>query len=110
MYKVLKDAGNNGNITIEDTDEKRTTMIGKLSMDILKILEGEGYTFGTEEGETQMKDKWDLSITKDAYDKLRKKAFSIKRPERNQSKKSEQKIDNKKVDAMDVLLGLASYM
>lgn len=110
MYKVLKDAGNNGNITIEDTDEKRTTMVGKLSMDILKILEDEGYTFGTEEEEIQMKDRWELTITKDAYDKLRKKTFSIKRPERHQSKKVEQKIDNKKVDAMDVLLGLASYM
>ena len=80
-------------------------------MDMLGILEKEGIHFGESDEEIKLKDKWDFEVSEDTGKELiRKKAFSLAKPKRDQSKKAEQKKENnKKIDAMDVLLGLASY-
>ena len=112
MYRVLKEKGNNVSITLENTETKASIIIGRLSMDILSLLEKEeGIHFGDSDGEIQLKDKWELTIKDETAKELSAKAMRMSKPIRDQSKKSEQvlKKDNKSIDAMDVLLGLASY-
>lgn len=112
MYRVLKEKGNNVSITLENTETKASIIIGRLSMDILSLLEREeGIHFGDSDSEIQLKDKWELTIKDETAKELSAKAMQMSKPVRDQSKKSEQvlKKDNKSIDAMDVLLGLASY-
>lgn len=112
MYKLLKEKGNNVSITLENTETKASIIIGRLSMDILSLLEKEeGIRFGDSDDEIQLKDKWELTIKDETAKELSAKAMRMSKPVRDQSKKSEQvlKKDNKSIDAMDVLLGLASY-
>ena len=112
MYVVEKEQGNNSNITLINQDTKASVIIGKMTMEIIDILEEEGYKFNKDLGEDScisLTEKWRLDITDEAGRKLASKALAMKKPVRNQSKKSEQKIDNKNIDAMDVLFGLAHY-
>ena len=43
MYVVEKERGNNSNITLINQDTKASVIIGKMTMEILDILEEEGY-------------------------------------------------------------------
>lgn len=111
MYKILKDKGNNMNIVLENTETKASVVIGKLSMDILSILElKEGVHIGDSE-EIHLKDKWDIAIGDETAKELSAKALRMSKPIRDQRKvkKEEPKKNNKEIDAMDVLLGLANY-
>lgn len=114
MYRVLKDKGNNASVTLENLDTRASIIIGKLSMDIIRILEAQGYVFDTDKDEAirSLRDAWNLSVSDETATKLSKIAMSISKPPRDQSKKSKQSehTENKPViDAMDVLLGLAKY-
>lgn len=113
MYRLLKDKGNNMNLILENTETKASIIIGKLTMVILSILETkEGVRFGKDDGEINLKDEWRLTVKDETAKELSAKAMRMSKPIRDQSKKSEQvlkKKDNKSIDAMDVLLGLASY-
>ena len=112
MYKILKEKGNNMNIVLENTETKASIVIGRLTMDILSILESKaGVHFGDSEGEIQLKDKWDIVIGDDETAKeLSAKAMRMSKPIRDQRKvKEEPKKSNKEIDAIDVLLGLANY-
>jgi len=109
MYKLLKEKGNNANVTLENTDTKASIIIGRISMEILSILkEKEGIHFGSETGETALKDKWEFNIEDSTAKELSAKAMRMSKPIRDQ-RKVQIKKENKKIDAMDVLLGLASY-
>lgn len=105
MYIVSKEAGNNANITLINQDTKASVIIGRMTMDILSILEETGRVFTRGD----LKSKWEFDVSDEVGKKLASKAFIMEKPVRDQSKKSEQKISNKTIDAMDVLLGLASY-
>ena len=110
MYRVLKEKGNNMNIVLENTETKASIVIGRLTIDILSILEKEGVHFGDSEGEIQLKDKWDITIGDETAKKLSAKAMRMSKPIRDQRKvKEEPKKSNKEIDALDVLLGLANY-
>ena len=113
MYKVLKEKGNNMNIVLENTETKASIVIGRLTIDILSILESkEGVHIGDGEGEIQLKDKWDLVVGDETAKELSAKAMRMSKPIRDQSKKTteeKKKEANKQIDALDVLLGLASY-
>lgn len=112
MYKVLKEKGNNVNITLENTETKASIMIGRLSMDILGILEREeGVHFGDAPDEIALKDSWDITIKDETAKELSAKAMRMSKPVRDQRKVKEEqpKKENKHIDAMDVLLGLANY-
>lgn len=110
MYKILKEKGNNVSITLENTETKASIIIGRLSMDILSLLEKEGVHFGDSEGEIQLKDKWDITIKDETAKELSAKAMRMSKPIRDQRKvKEEPKKSNKEIDAIDVLLGLANY-
>ena len=110
MYKILKEKGNNMNIVLENTETKASIVIGRLTMDILSILEKEGVPFGDSEGEIKLKDKWELTIRDETAKELSAKAMRMSKPIRDQRKvKEEPKKSNKEIDALDVLLGLANY-
>ena len=110
MYKLLKEYGNNLNVILENTETHAQLNLGRLTIDILTLLETkEGLTFG-DGGECQLKDGWDFTIKDETAKELSEKAMRMSKPIRDQRKhKDEPKKSNKEIDAMDVLLGLASY-
>lgn len=107
MYKVLKEKGHFVNVTIENTETKANINIGRASMEILNILDKAGYKVG-EDGINFM-DEWNIVVNKETAEDLSKLAMKMKKPIRDQRKKTTKKEENKKIDAMDVLLGLAQY-
>ena len=111
MYRLLKEKGNNLNVILENIDTRAQLNLGRLTIDILTLLETkEGMTFG-EGGTTQLKDDWNFSISEETATELSAKAMRMSKPIRDQRKHKEEqpKKNNKEIDAMDVLLGLANY-
>ena len=111
MYRLLKEKGNNLNVILENIDTSAQLNLGRLTIDILTLLETkEGMTFG-EGGTTQLKDEWNFSISEETAKELSEKAMRMSKPIRDQRKHKEEepKKNNKEIDAMDVLLGLANY-
>ena len=111
MYRLLKEKGNNLNVILENIDTRAQLNLGRLTIDILTLLEiKEGMTFG-EGGTTQLKDEWNFSISEETATELSAKAMRMSKPIRDQRKHKEEqpKKNNKEIDALDVLLGLASY-
>lgn len=106
MYRVLKEKGNNMNITLENTETKASIIIGRASMEILRILNEAGHTIG-DDG-IAFRDRWDLEVNEEVGKELASKAMTMSKPIRDQ-RKVKPKKDNKQIDAMDVLLGLANY-
>lgn len=117
MYLVEKEKGNNSNITIINQDTKASVIIGKITMEILNTLEEEGYTFDKDvDGHIDLTDKWNLEVSESTGRKLSSTAFKMKKPvtkvktsELTELVAEQPKKSNKTIDAMDVLLGLASY-
>ena len=110
MYKVIKEAGNNSNVTLKNTETNSEVIIGRLSMEIMNKLELAGYKFGDSDGEIKLKDKWELEVNIATGKDLGRLAMKMTKPIRDQRKKiTIPKKSNKEIDAMDVLLGLASY-
>lgn len=116
MYLVEKEKGNNSNITIINQDTKASVIIGKMTMEILNTLEEEGYTFDKDvDGHIDLTDKWNLEVSESTGRKLSSTAFKMKKPITVKTSKLTElvaeppKKSNKTIDAMDVLLGLASY-
>ena len=109
MYRVLKSKGIHNIVTLENTDTKANVMLGKISVEMLNILETGGYKIG-EDGVDTMDNAWDIDIDLDTASKLAKSTMNIKKPIREQKKEEpKQETNNKHIDAMDVLLGLANY-
>ena len=111
MYRLIKECGNNLNVILENIDTRAQLNLGRLTIDILTLLETkEGMTFG-EGGKTQLKDEWNFSISEETAKELSEKAMRMSKPIRDQRKHKEEKPkkNNKEIDAMDVLLGLANY-
>ena len=110
MYKLLKEKGNNLNVILENTETKAQLNLGRITLDVLSILEKEeDLTFG-EKGKLNLTDEWNIIITDSTAKELSAKAMRMSKPIRDQRKhKDEAKKSNKEIDAMDVLLGLANY-
>ena len=111
MYKVLKEKGNNASVTLENTETRTSIIIGRLSMDILAVLEKDGVHIGDGYGDVKLKDRWELRISDETAEELSAKTMRMSKPIRDQRKVKEEepKKSNKQIDALDVLLGLASY-
>lgn len=107
MYKLLKEKGNNMNLVLENTETKASIIIGRLSVDILRILKEGGIYLKDEDGEPKLKDAWCFTITDEMAQEISARAMPIEKPVR--LKKEEPKKNNKSIDALDVLLGLANY-
>lgn len=105
MYRVVKEKGNNVNVFVENTETKKSINIGRLSLEIIKILEEAGFTFGVAPGDTVLKDNWSLEINSETKDKLSKLAMKMSKPIRDQSKKSEQKAPDAIPDLFDLIFG-----
>lgn len=106
MYKLKKDTGLTANVMIVNTDTKASIMIGKLDVGMKFTLGKLGVELpdGT--------DPWDISIDDSTAKTLVADTVKITRPTRkvnNDPDDAKQKINNKQIDAMDVLLGLAQY-
>ena len=82
MYRISKDKGNNQNITLTNVETKASVIIGKLTMDIMRILEKEVEFDESKEHTIKLKDKWDFTVSDEAGKELAKMASPIKRPVR----------------------------
>ena len=103
MYKLLKDKGTGANVIIENTSTKTSVIIGKLNTKIIEILKDAEY-------KVNIIEEWNIEINNETAKSLViNTTMKIKKPIRDQRKKNIKKQENKKIDAMDVLLGLASY-
>ena len=80
MYRINKDKGNNQNITLTNVEAKASIIIGKLTMDIMRILEKEVEFDESKEHTIKLKDKWDFTISDEAGKELAKMASPIKKP------------------------------
>ena len=85
MYRINKDKGNNQNITLTNVETKASVIIGKLTMDIMRILEKEVEFDESKEHTIKLKDKWDFTISDEAGKELAKMASPIKRPVRTKT-------------------------
>lgn len=110
MYRVLKEKGNNVNIVLENIETKASIIIGRITMDILKTLDEAGHKVG-DDG-IGMRDQWSFEVNEEVGKELASKAMTMHKPKRDQRKykiEEQPKKNNRHIDAMDVLLGLASY-
>ena len=85
MYRINKDKGNNQNITLTNVEAKASVIIGKLTMDIMRILEKEVEFDESKEHTIKLKDKWDFTISDEAGKELAKMASPIKKPIRTKT-------------------------
>lgn len=110
MYAVSKGRGYD-NVIVTNLDTNASVNIGHITMNILSLLEEDGYKFNKDEEDSlNSYDKWTLNVSGEVGVKLISLALPINKPKRDQSKKSEQKKKkHQNIDAYDVLLGLASY-
>lgn len=123
MFQLLKDRGNNTNLTLYDTTTCTYFSIGRLNMSILTILEEEGFKFDSEDpGKISLVDAWELNISEETAKRLKKTTLPDLKLKGNETigdmvdRVYEEKLErekrdaNLKIDAMDVILGLASYI
>lgn len=112
-YKLLKEKGHSKTIAIENTETHASLIIGRVTPSLLSILKDcEDITIGREPGELNVNDAWDFLIQDETSKRLSRLAMRMEKPIRDQSNKvkvESKKEKNKKIDAMDVLLGLANY-
>ena len=103
MYKLLKEKGNNSNVILENTETKAQLNLGRLTIDMLSLLEREEtLTFGEKSGVIQLKDEWDIPIKDETDKELSAKAMRMSKPIRDQRKHKEEDIKkrNKEIDAI----------
>lgn len=110
MCRVLKEKGNNSNIIVEAEDGKASVSIGRVTIEILGILEKAGYT--TEAETLNLRDEWNLEVEDTIGKELAALAMRMKKPVRDQRKtKSEQTVSNTKdkkqpVDVFNLIFGI----
>ena len=108
MYRVLKEKGNNSNVILENVETKASIIVGKITISLLDILNKAGHKIG-DDG-VALRDEWSFEVNEETGKEIASKAMTMSKPIRDQRKKTEApKKDNKTIDAMDVLLGLANY-
>lgn len=109
MYKVTKDRGGYSTVTLEDTETCSTTLIGKLSHNIIKVLERSGLTFDTtKEGAIDMYTAWNFEVSRETAHELSELTMAMKKPIRTQKIKTEQKVEAKEptmLTALDIIFG-----
>lgn len=106
MYRVIKPAGYDVNISVENTETLASVVIGRINLNIVDVLIGAGFT----EDKINAHLEWNLEIDKDTARKLTTMAMSMKKPIRDQRKKpTEDKPTGKvgvEVDAFDLIYGI----
>lgn len=107
MYRVLKSKGSTSNVTVENTDTRASVTIGRLNAGIIHELNRAG--FKEDDNLPPNRDEWNFEIKEETAKALASMAFKMSKPIRDQRKPETKKQANKHIDAMDVMLGLASY-
>lgn len=114
MYKVVKDIGASENVYLQNTETMAELNLGRITPKLCKILSGDGYIFEIDtdtsviDSAIKLKDKWDLSISNEIKEDLRKLAMPMRKPIRDQRKvKDTPKPEKKVVDMLDIIYGLA---
>lgn len=110
MYKVIKDIGASENVYLQNTETIAELNLGRVTPALCRILEKAGYSVGEMYTGTviNLKDKWDLSISDEIKEDLRKLAMPMRKPIRDQRKvKDTPKSEKQPVDMLDIIYGLA---
>ena len=106
MYRVIKPAGYDTNISVENTETLASVVIGRVNLKIMEILRNVGFA----EDEINTSLEWNLEIDKATARELTTTAMSMKKPIRDQRKKpTEDKPTGKvgvEVDAFDLIYGI----
>ena len=111
MYKVVKEMGKTENVYLQNTDTMAEINLGRITAGIMNALRKDGYEFETvdeKDGRLTLKEKWNLKVSNEVKDELRKLAMPMKKPIRDQRKvKQEEKKEVKQpVDLLDIIYGL----
>lgn len=93
MYKIIKEAGHNKNVLVVNTETSSSIIIGRLSIEVLNLLEREGHKIENYSNEI------DLEVNSDVAKELSSFALKMKKPIRDQSVKKPKAEDKPKVDA-----------
>ena len=113
MYKVVKEMGKTENVYLQNTDTMAEINLGRITAGIMNALRKDGYEFETvdeKEGRLTLKEKWNLKVSNEVKDELRKLAMPMKKPIRDQRKvkpQEEKKETKQPVDLLDIIYGLA---
>lgn len=101
MYKVFKPKGYNTNVSVENMETSASIIIGRLSIEVLSILEKAGHKI---ENYTE---EINLEVNSDVAKELSSLALKMKKPVRakvEKKPKEEVKADAS-VDAFDLIFG-----
>lgn len=113
MYKVVKEMGKAENVYLQNTDTMAEINLGRITAGIMNALRKDGYEFETvdeKDGRLTLKEKWNLKVSNEVKDELRKLAMPMKKPIRDQRKvkpQEEKKEVKQPVDILDIIYGLA---
>ena len=113
MYKVVKEMGKTENVYLQNTDTMAEINLGRITAGIMNALRKDGYEFETvdeKDGRLTLKEKWNLKVSNEVKDELRKLAMPMKKPIRDQRKvkpEEEKKEVKQPVDILDIIYGLA---
>ena len=94
-YKVTKLRGAAQNVFLENTATAVSVNLGRISVSILNILAEDGIHIGPER-DISMSDEWNIEVSAEAKDKLKRLAMPMKKPIRDQRKKKEETEDKPK--------------
>ena len=106
MYRVLKAQGVGANVVVENTDTKANVIIGRLNTDIIHTIiehQEEGYTI------PEYDSIWNIEVNNDCAKALTSMVMKMKKPIRNQSKKTKDTPKGKigvEVDAFDLIFNI----
>ena len=112
MYKVVKEMGKTENVYLQNTDTMAEINLGRITAGIMNALRKDGYEFETvdeKDGRLTLKEKWNLKVSNEVKDELRKLAMPMKKPIRDQRKvkpQEEKKEIKQPVDLLDIIYGL----
>lgn len=115
MYKLAKGRGAGANVVIQNTETMGSLILGGVTMTMLDVLKNnEGYSTSEEEAgkHIELRDEWSLPISEDTAKVLSKLAMKMKKPVRDQKKKSEQdekpvkKLNKQPVDVFNMIFGI----
>ena len=116
MYKLIKEKHYRRPVAVINTDTNKQIILGNPTYDLIFQLKGKGIS----EELLDPTKEWDITISKELATELAGTTLKMRKPIRDQRKKSEQdntqanaeetKLEkHRKIDAYDVLLGLAHY-
>ena len=104
--------GKTENVYLQNTDTMAEINLGRITAGIMNALRKDGYEFETvdeKDGRLTLKEKWNLKVSNEVKDELRKLAMPMKKPIRDQRKvkpEEEKKEVKQPVDLLDIIYGL----